>query len=110
MRLCLCPEGLLDIIFSVRLSGGLAGHFFVWASLRMCVCAEGLLDIFFCASVRLFVGAYVRLCVSVILALVVVRLENVGANRTLDATMRRRRQNTWHMHIFRVRIQWVFAF
>ena len=36
-----------------------------------------------------------NVCVRLILALVVVRLENVGANRTVDATMRRRRQNTW---------------
>ena len=41
----------------------------------------------------------VRLCVSVIFALVVVRLENVGANRTVDASMRRCRHNTWHTHI-----------
>ena len=41
------------------------------------------------------VCASVRMCVSAMLALVVVRLENVGANRT----MRRRRQNTWHTHI-----------
>ena len=29
-------------------------------------------------------------------ALVVVRLKNVGANRTVDATMRRCRKNNWH--------------
>ena len=44
-------------------------------------------------------------CVSVIVALValvVVRLENVCANRTVDAIMNRRRQNAWHTH--RVRL------
>ena len=45
------------------------------------------------------VCASVRLCSSVILALVVVRLKNVGANRTVDATKRRSRQNIWHPHI-----------
>ena len=43
-----------------------------------------------------------RLCVSVILALV--RLENVGSNRTVDANMRRRRHNTWHTHIEYVKV------
>ena len=36
---------------------------------------------------------------SVIFALLVVRLENVGGNRTVDATMHNCRQNTWHTHI-----------
>ena len=43
-----------------------------------------------------------------IVALVVDCWENVGANGTVDGTVRRRRQNTWHTHN-RVRIQWVVA-
>ena len=33
-------------------------------------------------------------------ALLVVRLENFGGNRTVDATMHHCRQNTWHTHIW----------
>ena len=76
---CVCP--------SVRLSGGLAGHYFFLCIcpeglldiIFLCVCPDGLLDLnLFCACVRACMRACMRLCLSVILALVVVRLESLA--------------------------------
>ena len=72
-----CPEGFLDIIFSVRLSGGLAGHYCFCVSVRR-ACWTGLFSVrlsgglaghyFFCVSVRLsggLDGPYFSVCLCV---------------------------------------------
>ena len=88
MRLCVCA--------SVRLSGWRVRRTRLASRRRMRHSRMPALASNVCASVHLFVW---RLCVYVMLALVVVRLENVGANRTVDVTTRRRRHSTWHTHI-----------
>ena len=47
--------------------------------------------------------------VCLILALVVVRLENVGANRTVGKLHYASSQTEYMAYAYRVRIQWVFA-
>ena len=99
VHLSLCPSVSLSLCPSVRLS--------LCPSVPLCICPSASVHLSLCTSVPLSVCPSVplcvcpsvHLCVSVILALVVVHLDNFGANRTVDAIMRHRRQNTWHTHI-----------